>query len=64
MDKITGILNPGQTFNIGSSDHLTQVQHKGDRVDIVDHMDHGNNPVDVHIITSIDKFGNIKTKID
>jgi len=21
-------LNPGKTFNIGKSDHLTQVQHK------------------------------------
>ena len=52
-------VNPGQTFNIGSSDHLSQIQHKGDRVDIVDHMDKGNDPVDVHIITSINKDGSI-----
>ena len=61
MSEITGVVNSGQTFNIGSKDHLTQVQHKGDRVDIVDHMDHGRNPVDVHIITSVDRNGNITT---
>lgn len=56
-------LNPGQTHNIGSSDHLTQIQHKGDRVDIVDHFDHGPNPVDAHIITSVGPDGSINTDI-
>ena len=57
-------VNPGQTFNIGSSDHLAQVQHKHDHVDIVDHFDHGPDPVDVHIIHHIDKTGNIDIDID
>ena len=57
-------VNPGQTFNIGSSDHLSQIQHKGDRVDIVDHMDKGKDPVDVHIITSINKDGSIDSSIE
>ena len=52
-------VNPGQTFNIGSPDHLTQVQHKRDRVEIVDHLDHGPGPVDVHIVTRVDRNGNI-----
>jgi hypothetical protein len=52
-------LNPGQTLNIGTSDHLTQVQHKYDRVDIVDHFDKGPNPVDCHIIHTVDRKGNI-----
>lgn len=57
-------LNPGQTFNIGSPDHLSQIQHKGDRIDIVDHMDKGKAPVDVHIITSINRDGSIDTSIE
>ncbi|MCF7795604.1 hypothetical protein K9M42_00730 [Patescibacteria group bacterium] len=64
MSKISGVVNPGQTFNIGSKDHLTQVQHKGDRADIVDHLDKGPDPVNVHVITSVDRDGNISTKID
>ncbi|MFH1461089.1 MAG: hypothetical protein ABIF84_01575 [Patescibacteria group bacterium] len=48
-------IGPGQTFNIGTPDHLTQIQHKGDRVDIVDHFDHGPDPVDLHIITKVRK---------
>ncbi len=56
-------INPGQTFNIGSPDHLTQIQHKKDRVDIVDHFDKGKNPVDYHIIHSINKDGSIDTDI-
>ena len=54
-------LNPGQTMNIGTSDHLTQVQHKGGRVDIVDHFDKGKSPVDAHIVHTVDKAGNIKS---
>jgi len=50
-------INPGQTDNFGSPDWLTQVQHKGDRVDIVDHVDHDSMPV--HIVTSVDKDGRI-----
>lgn len=56
-------VNPGQTFNIGTQDHLTQVQHKGFRVDIVDHLDKGPNPVDVHIVTQIGPGGSIQTFI-
>jgi len=54
-------VNPGQTFNIGTPDHLTQVQHKFDRVDVVDHFDKGPNPVDAHIVTTIGKDGSIST---
>jgi hypothetical protein len=50
-------------MNIGSSDHLTQIQHKGSRVDIVDHLDHGELGVDAHIITSVNQDGSIKTSI-
>ena len=57
-------INPGQQFGIGSPDHLTQIQHKGPYVDIVDHFDHGPDPVDVHIITQIDREGNIETGIE
>jgi hypothetical protein len=56
-------LNPGQTMNIGAPDHLSQVQHKGDRVEIVDHMDHGRDPVPVHIVTTVDRQGRIDTDI-
>jgi hypothetical protein len=52
-------LNPGQTMNIGSINHLTQIQHKGDRVDIVDHFDHGPTAVDAHIVTTIRPNGKI-----
>ncbi len=57
-------VNPGQTFNIGSADHLTQVQHKRDRVEIVDHLDKGPDPVDVHIVTQVDRRGNIDFSIE
>lgn len=57
MDYIP--LNPGQTMNIGSDDHLTQIQHKGDRVEIVDHFDKGSNPAPFHIVTRIDGEGNV-----
>lgn len=54
-------LNPGQTMNIGSPDHLTQIQHRGDCVKIVDHFDKGLYPVDFHIITKIGPNGKITT---
>jgi len=54
-------LNPGQTHNIGTPDHLTQIQHKGTHVDIVDHMDRGPNAVNAHIVTRIGPGGSIKT---
>jgi hypothetical protein len=57
-------VNPGQTFNIGSSDHLTQVQHKHDRVEIVDHFDKGPNPVGVHIVARVDRSGNVDSSIE
>lgn len=61
MDELVKPINPGGTVNIGSPDHLTQMQHKGDRVDIVDHLDKGPNPVDFHIITTIGPKGDINT---
>ena len=54
-------LKPGQTMNIGSSDHLTQIQHKINRVDIVDHFDHGIKPVNFHVVHSITSDGKIKS---
>ena len=59
------ILKPGRTLNIGSPDHLTQVQHKGSRVDIVDHF-HLNRGKDIdprHLVTSIGRDGLIKIKM-
>ncbi|MFH1207907.1 MAG: hypothetical protein V1668_04940 [Patescibacteria group bacterium] len=61
MDFLKSI-NPGRTIDIGSSDHLTQIQHKGDRVEIVDHFDKGTKPVDFHIITTVDRNGNVSTE--
>ena len=52
-------LNPGHTFNIGSPDNLIQIQHKFDHVDIVNHFDHGQNPLDLHLVTHIDSHGKI-----
>ena len=52
-------LNPGQTERIFQGNSLTQIQHKGDRVDIVDHLDKGCDPVDVHIVTHVDGHGNM-----
>lgn len=54
-------LNPGQTFNIGNPSWLTQVQHKGDRVEIVDHADHGG--MSGHIVTTVGLDGKITTKV-
>ena len=60
--KMSGeIISPGQSINIGSSDHLTQIQHKGDRVDIVDHFDKGPDSLPVHIITTVEADGTIST---
>ena len=54
-------LNPGQTMNIYDSGHLTQIQHKNDHIDIVDHFDKGKDPIaDFHIIHRIGPDGNIK----
>ncbi len=55
-------INPGQTFNIGSADHLTQIQHKGNQVEIVDHFDKGPLPVDYHIVTIVGPNGQITDK--
>lgn len=56
-------INPGQTYNVGSREHLIQTQHKYDRVEIVDHFDKGKYPVPVHIVTKIDRNGEIDTDI-
>ena len=56
------IINPGKTVNIGSKDHLLQIQHKGNRVDIVDHFDKGKKSVPLHIVTKVDKNGKISTE--
>ncbi len=58
-----GSIGPGQTINIGTPDHLTQIQHRGDHVDIVDHFDHGKDGVPAHIVTSIGHDGSIDTDI-
>jgi len=54
-----------KTVNIGSKDHLTQVQVKSDppRVDIVDHFDKGPNPVPAHVVTTVGPDGQIKTNL-
>jgi len=52
---------PIRTTNIGSPDHLTQVQEYGDRVEIVDHFDHGSNPVDLHIVQVVGADGSINS---
>ncbi len=49
-------LSPEQTMNMGSPDHLTQIKHKGSRVDIVDHPDHGALGGDAHIITAVKRY--------
>jgi len=54
-------IGPGRTMNIGSPGWLTQVQHKGNRVEVVDHADHDGMPV--HIVTRIGKDGRIRTDI-
>ncbi|MBW8034399.1 MAG: hypothetical protein FVQ79_01680 [Planctomycetes bacterium] len=59
MEKSLGQINPGQTFDIGTPDHLTQIQHKGPYVDVVDHLDKGPDPVPVHIVTRIDQNGQV-----
>jgi len=51
-------INPGQTFNTFSSGTLHQVQHKGDRVDIVDHVYH-KTPEETHIVHTITPDGKI-----
>lgn len=56
-------LNPGQTMNIFQNGHLTQIQHKFDKVQIVDHFDKGVLPVQAHLVTTIDSSGNITTDI-
>jgi len=56
-------INPGRTLNIGSPDHLTQIQHKGNRVDIVDHLDHGSDGVKAHIVNTVTPDGKIRQKI-
>jgi len=52
-------INPGQTMNIFQGDALTQIQHKGDRVEIVDHFDKDPDPVDAHIVTRVYRDGSI-----
>jgi hypothetical protein len=51
-------------MNIGAPDHLSQVQHKGDRVEIVDHMDHGRDPVPVHVVATVDRRGRIDVNVE
>lgn len=51
-------VNPGQTHNIYKDGNLSQTQHKGDRVDIVDHV-HEPKESGPHVITTVDKKGNI-----
>ncbi len=55
------IISEGQTINIGSCNHLTQVQHKGDSVDIVDHLDH--NGIPAHFITSVKSDGTLSENL-
>ena len=52
-------LNPGQTMNIFQGDALTQIQHKGDRVETVDHLDKGGDPVDAYIVARVARDGTI-----
>jgi hypothetical protein len=55
--------DPIRTTNIGSPDHLTQVQEFGDRVEIVDHFDHGLKPVDLHLIHTVGADGSIDSEL-
>ncbi len=57
-------LNPGKTMKIGSPSWLTQIQHKGDHIDIVDHAHKTPGIPNLHIITSIDKDGKITTDVE
>lgn len=55
-------IRSGQTFNIGSPGWLTQVQNKGDHVDVVDHADHSDMPV--HIVHKIGRDGSVKMDLE
>ena len=48
-------INPGRTFNIGNPEHLIQIQHKNDHIDIVDHLDKGTRPAPLHIVTRVNR---------
>lgn len=61
MNDFLKPLNPGETMNIGTPDHLTQIQHKITQIDIVDHFDHGPSPIDAHVVTTILPNGTIKS---
>jgi len=63
MNDPMRILNPGRTENIWSPEILTQVQHKNDRVDIVEHLHHGPNAVPVHEVIEVGKNGEISIEI-
>ena len=56
-------LAPLQTDNIWSGEHLIQTQHKGSHIDIVDHIDK-IHPDAGHIITRVDRDGNIDINFD
>lgn len=56
-------INPGQTFNIFQNGHLTQVQHHGYGVDVVDHFDHGPQPLPCHIVHHIGPNGDVDLDI-
>lgn len=60
MSDYSKIINPGGTINIGSLDHLTQIQHKKSYVDIVDHFDKGDSPVPFHSVVRIKSDGSMK----
>jgi len=61
MNDSIDSIGPGDTMDIFGDNHLTQVQHKGTRIDIVDHhkeLGH-DHP---HTVTSVDRDGNMDSE--